>query len=289
MRKKQKLTEIFSIIGFLVCTLALLYPVISDTWNRYRNEQIITSYNEYVEDVIDEKAEKLYKEALDYNKKYSYDGMGVVTDEQYQKDKEYESILNPMKNNMMGYIEIPSIDVKEPIYHYADDDILEKGVGHIYTSSLPIGGKTTHSVLTGHRGLPTQKFFSDLDKLEKESKFYIHILGHTHAYEIYKIETVLPNEVSSLVVEEGRDDITLVTCTPYGINTHRLLVTGKRIPFDETKVKDGEVTTEKHKRVIDPAVYVFFGFMLFIFFMIILDRINKRRRKRVIKTYEKNN
>lgn len=270
-------------IGLILCLAALIYPVVSDKWNSYRDAQVAANYhNEVAKNP--EKFEKEFERAQKYNEELKKQGRNIVTDAEFQPDAEYEKYLNINGDGMMGYIEIPAIGITEPILHYTDDVELAKGIGHIHGSSLPVGGDTTHCVLTGHRGLPNQKFFTDLDKVKEGDKFYLHVLGHTLAYEIDSIRTVLPTEVSSLMLEDGKDLCTLVTCTPYGVNTHRLLVTGHRVPFDETNVDStGHVTTETHKTVIDPAMYVFFGFILFIILFFILSLISKAKTKKKTK------
>ena len=273
----KRVITIISVLGFLICTLVLMYPVISDRWNSYRSSQLIAEYNEIVRNGDTEAYENELKEASDYNKKLYVQGRNIVTDAEYEPDKYYESILNTMNNGVMCYIEIPVIDVLEPIYHYSNDVSLGTGIGHIHGSSLPVGGDSTHSVLTGHRGLPNQKFFSNLDRLKNGDNFYIHIYGHTLAYQVYKTDIVLPHEVGDLMIEDGKDLVTLVTCEPYGVNTHRLLITGRRIPFDEKqKVKDGRVTTGEHHLVLDPSVLVLMGFMAFVILIsliIVIKRI----------------
>ena len=273
----KRVITIISVLGFLICTLVLMYPVISDRWNSYRSSQLIAEYNEIVRNGDTEAYENELKEASDYNKKLYVQGRNIVTDAEYEPDKYYESILNTMNNGVMCYIEIPVIDVLEPIYHYSNDVSLGTGIGHIHGSSLPVGGDSTHSVLTGHRGLPNQKFFSNLDRLKNGDNFYIHIYGHTLAYQVYKTDIVLPHEVGDLMIEDGKDLVTLVTCEPYGVNTHRLLITGRRIPFDEKQnVKDGRVTTGEHHLVLEPSVLVLMGFMAFVILIsliIVIKRI----------------
>ena len=280
----RRLISIISVTGFILCTIALMYPIISDRWNRYRDMQLITEYNEIIANTDTSVYEKMLKEAEEYNKYLLRTSRNIVTDAAYDPDEYYEKMLNPINNGMMCYCEIPKIDVTEPVYHYSTEVSLGIGVGHIHGSSLPTGGKSTHSVLTGHRGLPNQKFFSDLDKIGIGDKFYIHIMGRTLAYQIIDRRVIVPTDVNGLMIEEGRDLMTLVTCEPYGVNTHRLLLTGERIPFDETKVENGLVTVEDHRIIIDPAVWVFFGFALFLFLMMIFTItrkiILKQKRKR---------
>ena len=272
----RRLISVFSIIGFIACTVLLLYPVISDRWNRYRDMQLITEYHQKAVQIDTKEYDELMKKASDYNKYLVTLNRNIVTDAEYDPDAYYETLLNFMGNGIMGYVEIPKIGLTEPIYHYSTEVSLGIGIGHIHGSSLPTGGETTHTVLTGHRGLPNQKFFSDLDKINIGDKFYMHILNKILAYEVYKIKVIEPTDVDELMIEDGEDLATLVTCEPYGVNTHRLLVMGKRVEFDEEKVDDkGLVTTEEHKLVIDPAVWVFAGFMLFILILVISTAIRK--------------
>lgn len=271
----NRLISIISLIGFIICTIILLYPVISDKWNRYRDMRLINEYIEAIENGNSDYYKDELEKAKEYNKLLYSQGRNIVTDAEYDPDSYYESLLNITENGIMCYIEIPKIDVTEPVYHYSTEVSLGEGVGHIHGSSLPTGGESTHSVLTGHRGLPSQKFFSDLDKLKVGDCFYIHILGNTLAYRVLDINIVLPTDVSGLMIEKDKDLVTLVTCEPYGINTHRLLVTGERIEFDETNVENGLVTTEDHVIIIDPAVWVFIGFVLFIIFLIVSVAIRR--------------
>lgn len=263
---KYKVISIISVLGFILCTVALLYPVVSDRWNRYRDAKLVTNYNEKIGDSNKSELEAILKEAVEYNRQLKLQGRDIVTDADYEPDDYYETLLNLTGNSMMGYVEIPKIDVTEPIYHYSHEISLGKGIGHIHGSSLPVGGKSTHSVLTGHRGLPNQKFFSDLDKVGIGDKFYIHVLGTVLAYRIYDIKEIEPHQVEILKIQDDRDLMTLVTCTPYGVNTERLLVMGERIPIEELGLdEDGDIVIEGHEIIIDPAVWVFIGFMTFIF------------------------
>ena len=290
MKKRSKkqliytIISIISILGFITCSIALLYPVISDRWNRYRDSQLVTEYNEIIANVDRSLYEQTIQKAKEYNQYLRLQGRNIVTDAEYEPDDYYETLLNLTGNSMMGYVEIPKIDVTEPIYHYSHEVSLGIGVGHIHGSSLPVGGKNTHSVLTGHRGLPNQKFFSDLDKINVGDRFYIHMMDEIMCYQVYNIKEILPTDVDALFIEDGGDLVTLVTCTPYGINTHRLLVMGERVPLESlSKDSNGHVTVEKHEFVVDPAVWVFIGFMLFIFILIIItvvQNINYRHKRK---------
>lgn len=274
-RGSQKIISIISLIGFLLCSLLLLYPLISDRWNKYRDSKIIDAYIDEVNSGDPVFYEKELEKARQYNKKLYSEGRNIVTDAEYDPDGYYDTLLNSTGTGIMCYIEIPKIDVTEPVYHYSNDYSLEHGVGHIHGSSMPIGDINTHAVLSGHRGLPSQKIFSDLDRIKEGDQFYIHVLGHTYAYKVIRTKVVLPNDVSDLMIENGKDLITLVTCEPYGVNTHRLLVTGERVDFDESLVENGLVTTEEHKQIIDPAFMIFIGFLIFIGLFVSVITIRK--------------
>ena len=272
-----QIISVLSLTGFILSTAVLLYPVVSDRWNRHRDLELINDYIKTVENGDRTVYDMELQKAMDYNEFLYSEGRNIVTDAEYEPDAYYEELLSAGDiGGIMCYIEIPSIDVTEPVYHYSTEISLGEGVGHIHGSSLPTGGVNTHSVLTGHRGLPNQKFFSDLDKVKTGDNFYIHILGNTLAYKVVDIKIIVPTDVDALMIEEGRDLITLVTCEPYGVNTHRLLVTGERFEFDDSKyVKDGFITNEKHKVIVDPAVWVFVGFMTFILVTAIIVLIGK--------------
>ena len=268
----RKIISIISLIGFIMCTLLLLYPVISDYWNRYRDSKLISNYNKAIEDISNtETYDELINEVINYNDYLITQHRNIVTDAEYDPDEYYESLLNI--TDIMGYVEIPKINITEPIYHYSNEISLGNGIGHIHGSSLPIGGKNTHCILTGHRGLPTQKFFSDLDKLEINDRFYIHVLDKILVYKVYNIKVIDPTDVESLFIEKDKDLCTLVTCTPYGINTQRLLVMGERVDEEIVLQKDnnGYVTVESHSLVVDPAVWVFIGFIIFILIIFIFN------------------
>lgn len=294
MIKKKKrvyrIISIISVIGFIFSTIALLYPVVSDRWNRMRDAQLVTNYNKTLAGISTDKYDKLFRMAQDYNNELRLHNRNIITDADYDPDSYYETLLNPAGNSMMGYVEIPKIDVTEPIYHYSTEISLGKGVGHIHGSSLPVGGKNTHTVLTGHRGLPTQKFFSDLDKVNIGDMFYIHVLGKVLAYKIYEIREIEPTNVEMLFLEDGKDLATLVTCTPYGINTERLIVMGERVEFDEEiQVDDkGHVMIERHQMIIDPAIWVFIGFMIFTFIIFSATVVRNVIYKKKSKEKEKN-
>ena len=281
-RTNNKLISVVSFVGFFVCALALLYPIISNKWNNYRDMQIIESYVSEIDNGDKDLYESELQKAHDYNKTLYSLGENIINGSEYEADPYYDKMLNATGSGIMCYIEIPKIGVTEPVYHYSNEESLQKGIGHIKGSSLPVGDVNTHAVLTGHRGLPTQKLFTDLDRVENGDVFYIHVLGHTLAYIVFDIDVVTPDDVGGLLIESGKDVVTLVTCEPYGINTHRLLITGRRIDFDESTVVDGLAAAEDHQTVIDPALVIFIGFMLFAAVFGVIVLIGKLRAKRRI-------
>lgn len=222
---------VFAILMFLIGAAVFLYPTVSDWLARIHQSSVIQEYEEELaaEDKAFYTAE--WQKAREYNESLAGDPVRdpFVPGTGYALPENYLDCLNI--NGIMGYIEIPKINIRLPIYHGTSDEVLEKGVGHIESTALPIGGEFTHAVLTGHRGLPSAKLFTDLDQLEIGDRFYIHVLDQILAYEVDEINTVLPDDLHALETAEGRDLATLITCTPYGVNTHRLLIRGSRIPY----------------------------------------------------------
>ena len=205
----------------------LLYPSFSDYWNSFTQSKAITSYAEQVANLDSEEYDHIWSDAYEYNVSISdRRNIFLLSDEQR---KEYNSLLNLGGDGIMGYIDIPSIDVLLPIYHGTTEAVLSVAVGHLDWSSLPVGGTSTHCVVSGHRGLPSAKLFTDIDKLAVGDYFMMNVLDEVLTYEVDQIRIVLPEETDDLLIEEGKDLCTLVTCTPYGINSHRLLVRGHRV------------------------------------------------------------
>lgn len=231
MKKKGTLSTIILILVFLVGLSLLLYPSVSDYWNSFHQSKAIALYAEEVAEIDHDTYEQLWNDAQSYNR-----ALLDKTNRYEMNDAEraeYESLLNVSGNGIIGYIEIPKIDCSLPIYHGTDDAVLQIAVGHIEGSSLPVGGESTHCVLSGHRGLPRAKLFTNLDQMETGDLFMMRILDETLTYEVDQILIVNPYEMDALEIEKGKDYCTLVTCTPYGINTHRLLVRGHRIENQE--------------------------------------------------------
>jgi sortase A len=216
------------VIIFFVGLALLLYPSVSDYWNGLHQSKAIADYNEIVAKMDSDEYNRVLSAAVEYNSKLK---AGVpkftLNDDERQI---YNSMLNISPDGTMGYIEIPSINCTLPIYHGTSNSVLEVGVGHLEGSSLPVGGESTHCVLSGHRGLPSAKLFSNLDKLVEGDIFMIRTLDEVLTYQVDQILIVLPDDIDALAIEKGKDYCTLVTCTPYGVNTHRLLVRGHRIP-----------------------------------------------------------
>ena len=240
---KKKLNIIVIAVLFLAGLSVLLYPFVANQWNSYRQSRLMSSYEEGVAEKdangeIDYEAEweraRAYNDAL--KPMILPDSFAVA--EASDRDEEYMNCLNINGDEIMGIVEIPKIDVELPIYHTTDKEVLEIGAGHLEGSSLPVGGESTHTVISAHRGLPSATLFTDLDQLEEGDHFLLHILDDTLCYEVDQINVVEPDQTESLSVVEGEDLATLLTCTPYGVNTQRLLVRGHRVPYDADAVAD---------------------------------------------------
>ena len=227
MKKKSSFVTAILIAAFFIGALLLLYPTISDFWNSFHQSRAIASYAEQVADLDENAYDRLWEDARIYNKTLG-DRMNRFVMAEEQK-KAYAALLNIADNGVMGYIEIPKVRCNLPIYHGTDEAVLQVAIGHVPGSSLPVGGESTHCVLSGHRGLPSAKLFTNLDELETGDVFMLRVLDETLTYEVDQIRTVLPNELGDLAIVEGEDYCTLVTCTPYGVNSHRLLVRGHRV------------------------------------------------------------
>ena len=245
---RKHFTTILLVLILLTGVSLLLYPTVSDYWNSFHQSQAIASYVEAVAEIDNTDYEKMWQEAVAYNEKLKDNsGRWTPTDEELE---EYERLLNVSDTGIMGYIEIPKIKVSLPIYHGTDEAILQIAIGHIPGSSLPVGGKGTHCVVSGHRGLPSAKLFTDLDQMEEGDLFMMRILDETLTYEVDQIRIVEPEELSDLEIDEDKDLCTLVTCTPYGINSHRLLVRGHRVE----NLKEDTIRVTADAQQIDPVM-----------------------------------
>lgn len=282
MKKKKRKKYIGFALLFLLGLSILLYPTFSDAWNQYRNAKLINTYETAVNDLPDKDYDRLWKEAKRYNREHTVNTFVDAFDEKgdYILSDAYKKILDPDGEGLMGSIEIPKIQARIAIYHGISDDVLEKGAGHVEGTSLPVGGKSTHAVLAAHRGLPSAKLFTDLDQMEIGDIFFLHILGKTLAYKVDQIKTVLPSETEDLDIIKGEDHVTLLTCTPYGVNTHRLLVRGTRTKYVEDKTEENETVPQKLAQA-DPKKIMEIGLVVFaISVILLLIVIRYRDRKK---------
>lgn len=225
-KRKMKKSTLFLIVVFCAGLSLLLYPTLSDYWNSFHQTRAIAGYTEAVEKLDEEDYEKYLEDARAYNAALAGSGNFSRT---APPGVPYEDLLNFTGSGIMAYIEIPSIRVSLPVYHGTEDTILQVAIGHLEGTSLPVGGPDTHCVVSGHRGLPSAKLLTDLDRMVEDDIFQIHVLNEVLTYEVDQIRIVEPDDISLLKIEDGQDLCTLVTCTPYGINSHRLLVRGHRI------------------------------------------------------------
>ena len=292
MKKKtmRRLLNVVFALMFLAGFLILAYPTISDQWNTYRQSRLISSYEETVstlepEDFSDEWAKaQAFNDTLTENNIYG----DVFTGEDEEiEDTEYWSVLNVAGDGVMGYLSIPKINVKLSIYHGTSEDVLQTGVGHLDGTKLPIGGESTHCVLSAHRGLPSARLFTDIDQLEKGDRFYIHVLDEVLAYEVDLIHDMVDKDdmdamSEALAIVDGEDHVTLYTCTPSGVNTHRLLERGERVPYigeEEVAVTPAESMVRAVQNYY--MLYLVLGLSVTLLIILILRcLIRPKRRKK---------
>ena len=268
---------IFGII-FLVGLAIFLYPSVSNYINSRHQSKAITSYTEAMAAISEEDYTKFWQEAYAYNEELAKKPLNfTLTDEEKQ---EYYSIMDPTETGIIGYIEIENIGVNLPIYHGTEETVLQVGIGHLEGTSFPTGTKGTHAVLSGHRGLPSSKLFSDLDQMIVGDTFLLHILDQTFAYQIDQINIVLPEETSELSIIDDKEYVTLVTCTPYGVNTHRLLVRAKRVDYsEETKLIVPADATRYGALMIAPFIGAPMLLVAFVVFLIMTSKPKKKKNK----------
>lgn len=273
----------FIAIGLLMLAglSLLLYPLVSNTWNNYRQTQLISSYEEAIvaaneNGQIDYESETLMANTYNANLLPTVLPDSFATAEAAEEeDEEYMSCLNLNGDGIMGYVQIPKIGIKIPVFHGTSEEVLQIGAGHLEGSSLPVGGESTHAVLSAHRGLPSASLFTDLDLMKEGDHFYISVLNETLAYEVDQILTIEPEDTSALGVETGKDLVTLLTCTPYGVNTQRLLVRGHRVDYVEGMVEEEEVPLAAYSYHTNYLLWVLVGLGItaaFILLLVILDR-----------------
>lgn len=274
---KRHLTTILLFVIFFIGLSLLLYPSFSDYYNSFHQSRAIASYAEKVADIDDNRYDELWNGAVAYNKKIAERPFLLSLNE--EETEEYDQTLDVTGTGIMAYVEIPSIKCSLPIYHGTDESVLQIAIGHITGSSLPVGGESTHCVLSGHRGLPSARLFTDIDQLVEGDQFMIRTLDETLTYEVDQILIVLPNELDSLKIEEGKDLCTLVTCTPYGVNTHRLLVRGHRVAtVDRKSIRVTADAMQIEPVMVAPVVAA--PILLGLFIWLLYSTGKKRRDKR---------
>lgn len=265
MKKRYRNSNLMNILLFVCGLLMCLYPFISGIYTSYTQSQLIQTYEDNSSSLSENQINEEIQKAIDYNNSLYQKQLNPFNNNAISL-KAYNDILNISDTSIIGSIEIPVIDVNMPIYHGTSETILSKGAGHMEETSFPIGGENTHSVITGHRGLPSSKLFTRLDELQKNDLFYINVLNQTIAYKIDKISIVTPNNIDSINIESGKDLVTLITCTPYGLNTHRLLVTGHRVPFEKEVKKNIEPKSMSLREllfIVLPLLFIIFGIIIF--------------------------
>ena len=265
-------------ILFIVGLGILLYPSISNWYNEQYHIESILSYDTAIEETADQVLEQELQKARNYNNALTGEGVidPFIPNATHELPPDYLSILN-VNDGVMGSLSIPAIGVELPIYHGTTQAVLEKGIGHMELTAFPVGGEGTHSVLTGHTGLPSAKLLTDLDQLQEGDEFFIKVQKQVIAYRVDQILVVDPDNTKSLVPVPGEDYITLVTCTPYGINSHRLLVRGVRIPYEESELIDQVVT--EHGRRLNLLPYMLLGALLLIIVIIISYHLIHKKQK----------
>lgn len=282
---KKKLRCILSVLIVAIGVIGLLYPTISNYLNERNTSRVIQSYDATVAQLNEEQRLQKLQQAHEYNQELlarnGYETPMKDENGNYISGEGYSDILNISGDGIMGYLVIPKLNETVSIFHGTSEPVLQSGVGHIENTSLPVGGESTHAALSGHRGLPSKQLFTDLDQMEVGDVFYIKVLEETLAYQVDQILTVLPIEMSPLSIEAGKDYVTLVTCTPYAVNTHRLLVRGVRIPYEEAeKIQEKvgqtpppETQTHKELRLALIVLLIYFAGRF------LIGRIQKRRHK----------
>jgi len=285
---KRIVTNILFGLIFLIGFGILIYPTVSNQWNTYRQSHLISSYEEVVSEMEEEdfSAEwaraRAFNDTLEENDLYG-DAFGAA--ETDLTDTEYWKVLNVGNDGIMGYLSIPKINIKLAIYHGTEESVLQTGVGHLNGSKLPISGASTHSVLAAHRGLPSAKLFTDIDQLRRGDMFYIHILNETFAYQVDQIQDMVDKDdvmalTEALSIEEGQDYVTLFTCTPYGVNSHRLLVRGTRVPYEGEEHVEATVPEAMVQSVKDYYMfYLIMGLAVTLLVIVIMKYIMDRKAK----------
>lgn len=281
----SKLLLIISLILILGGSAIFLYPEVSNYFAEKNQSKAIRKYDTSINELNTEELERELREAQIYNENLSGDPVHdpFVMGSGYALPENYKDVLNITDDGIMGYVEIPKISVYLAIYHGTSEDVLEKGVGHIDCTSLPIGGNSTHSVLTGHTGLPSAELFTRLDELQIGDIFYVHVLGETLTYKVYKTKVILPQDIDELQITDSKDLVTLVTCTPYGVNSHRLLVKAQSVEYEPYVEKEPNSENSNGEEIISINYYfigAIIGISIFIIILTIMLIYRWRLRRR---------
>ena len=273
--KRQIPNIIFGLI-FLVGLCIFLYPSVSNYINSKHQSRAVSNYQEAIASITEEDYDKLWNEAIKYNEELAQRPMSFkLTDEQLA---EYNKIMDPTGTGVIGTIEIENIGVNLPIYHGTEENVLQVGIGHLEGTSFPTGTPTTHAILSGHRGLPSSKLFTDLDQMIEGDTFLLHIMNKTFAYQVDQINIVLPEETQDLAIVDGKEYVTLVTCTPYGVNTHRLLVRAKRVDYnEETKLIVPADATRYNNMIVAPFIAAPMILLLFVIFLFLTRKPKEKK------------
>ena len=271
---RRNLLTVVMAIGMMVGVFLLIYPSVANYWNSFHQTRAIATYAESVSNMSHEDYSRILEDAREYNRQIADSGMRWHMSEAQRA--EYEQQLAIEGTQVMAYVSMPKFHIKCPIYHGTDEAVLQVAVGHLEASSLPVGGESTHCLISGHRGLPSARLFTDIAKMKEGDVWTIRVLNETLTYECDQIRTVLPDDLSELQIEEGKDLCTLITCTPYGINTHRLLVRGHRIPN-----VDGAANLTADGIQIEPKYIAPFVAAPILLILLIILMLSTRRAKKL--------
>lgn len=290
---KRKIANVLFGLLFLIGFGILVYPTVSDQWNTYRQSRLISNYEAVVENLTEEDFSDEWQKAIAFDQALVRNNLyGDVfgEDDGELESTEYWKVLNVANDGVMGYLSIPKINVKHAIYHGTGDKVLQTGIGHLNGTKLPIGGESTHSVLAAHRGLPSARLFTDLDQIKKGDMFYIHVLDEVLAYQVDQILDMVDKDdhetlEAALQIEEGKDQVTLFTCTPYGVNSHRLLVRGTRVPYNgeeeaETSVAESMLKTVQNYYMLYLILGLSITFLIILFMRFLFKAKDKKDKNK---------
>lgn len=286
---KRKIANVLFGVLFLIGFGILVYPTVSDQWNTYRQSRLISNYETTVENLTEEDFSDEWQKAIAFDQALVRNDLyGDVfgEDDGELESTEYWKVLNVANDGVMGYLSIPKINVKHAIYHGTGDKVLQTGIGHLNGTKLPIGGESTHSVLAAHRGLPSARLFTDLDQIKKGDMFYVHVLDEILAYQVDQILDMVDKDdhetlEAALQIEEGKDQVTLFTCTPYGVNSHRLLVRGTRVPYNgeeeaETSAAESMLKTVQNYYMLYLILGLSITFLIILFMRFLFKAKDKK-------------